>query len=328
MARSEKQKLKTMAVLDILRENTDDEHGITMPEIIEKLDAMGITAERKSVYKDIEHLQEYGYEISGDKEGGKYKYYLLDRNFELPELKLLVDAVQASKFISEKRSTELISKIEKQASKYQAKELHRQVYVANRVKTDYESVYYNIDDINLAINEDSQIEFDYFEWNMDKEMTMRENGHKTKISPWALMWDDENYYMVAFDGESEIIKHYRVDKIRHIKLTGEHRDGKLEFDGFDMASYAKETFGMFTGEPENVELEFDNNFIGVVLDRFGKDIMVINKGDKFRVHVDVNLSDQFFGWIMGLNDGVKIVGPENVVEAYKETLQKEVKKYK
>ncbi len=328
MARSEKQKLKTMAVLDILRENTDDEHGITMPEIIEKLDAMGITAERKSVYKDIEHLQEYGYEISGDKEGGKYKYYLLDRNFELPELKLLVDAVQASKFISEKRSTELISKIEKQASKYQAKELHRQVYVANRVKTDYESVYYNIDDINLAINEDSQIEFDYFEWNMDKEMTMRENGHKTKISPWALMWDDENYYMVAFDGESEIIKHYRVDKIRHIKLTGEHRDGKLEFDGFDMASYAKETFGMFTGEPENVELEFDNNFIGVVLDRFGKDIMVINKGDKFRVHVDVNLSDQFFGWIMGLNDGVKIVGPENVVEAYKEALQKEVKKYK
>ena len=328
MARSEKQKLKTMAVLDILRENTDDEHGISMPEIIEKLDAKGIQAERKSVYKDIETLQEYGFDISGDKVGGKYKYYLLDRNFELPELKLLVDAVQASKFISEKRSNELISKIEKQASKYQAKELHRQVYVANRVKTDYESVYYNIDDINLAINEDSQIEFDYFEWNMDKEMVMRENGHKEKISPWALMWDDENYYMVAFDGESETIKHYRVDKIRHIKLTNEHRDGKLEFDGFDMASYAKETFGMFTGEPENVELEFDNGFIGVVLDRFGKDIMVINKGDKFRVHVDVNLSDQFFGWVMALNEGVKIVGPENVVEAYKEVLEKEIKKYK
>lgn len=328
MARSEKQKLKTMAVLDILRENTDDEHGISMPEIIEKLDAMGITAERKSVYKDIEHLQEYGYEISGDKVGGKYKYYLLDRNFELPELKLLVDAVQASKFISEKRSNELIKKIESEASKHQAKELHRQVYVANRVKTDYESVYYNIDDINLAINEDSQIEFDYYEWNLDKEMTMRENGHKVNISPWALMWDDENYYMVAFDGESETIKHYRVDKIRHIKMTEEHRDGRLEFDGFDMASYAKETFGMFTGEPENVELEFDNSFIGVVLDRFGKDIMIINKGDKFRVHVDVNLSDQFFGWIMGLNDGVKIVGPENVVEAYKEALEKEIGKYK
>ena len=328
MARSENQKLKTMAVLDILRENTDDEHGISMPEIIEKLGARGITAERKSVYKDIETLQDYGYEISGEKEGGKYQYFLLDRNFELPELKLLVDAVQASKFISEKRSNELIAKIEKQASKYQAKELHRQVYVANRVKTDYESVYYNIDDINLAINEDSQIEFDYFEWNLDKEMVMRENGHKSEISPWALMWDDENYYMVAFDGESEMIKHYRVDKIRHIVRTGEHRDGRLEFDGFDMASYAKETFGMFTGEPENVELEFDNSFIGVVLDRFGKDIMVINKGDKFRVHVDVNLSDQFFGWIMGLNDGVKIVGPENVVEAYKKVLEKEIKKYK
>ena len=167
-----------MAVLDILRENTDDEHGITMPEIIEKLDAVGISAERKSIYKDVEELQDYGYEISKEKEGGKFKYFLLDREFELPELKLLVDAVQASKFISEKRSNELITKIEKQASKHQAKELHRQVYVTNRVKTDYESVYYNIDDINLAINEDSQIEFDYFEWTMDKEMAMRENGHK------------------------------------------------------------------------------------------------------------------------------------------------------
>ena len=187
MARSEKQKLKTMAVLDILRENTDDEHGISMPEIIEKLDAMGIKAERKSVYKDIDDLRDYGYEISKEQDGGKHRYYLLDRNFELPELKLLVDAVQASKFISEKRSNELIAKIEEQASKYQAKELHRQVYVTNRVKTDYESVYYNIDDINLAINEDSQIEFDYFEWTIDKEMAIRENGHKTMISPWALM---------------------------------------------------------------------------------------------------------------------------------------------
>ena len=316
-----------MAVLDILREHTDDEHGITMPELISKLDAMGIKAERKSVYKDIETLQEYGFDISKEKLGGKFQYFLLDRDFELPELKLLVDAVQASKFISEKRSNELIRKIEKQASKYQAKELHRQVYVANRVKTDYESVYYNIDDINLAINEDSQIEFDYYEWNLDKEMVERENAHKTKISPWALMWDDENYYMVAFDGESEIIKHYRVDKIRHIKMTDESRDGRLEFDDFDMAAYAKETFGMFTGEPENVELEFDNSFIGVVIDRFGKDIMVIKKGDKFTVHVDVNVSDQFFGWLLALRDGVKVVGPENVVDAYKEALKKELKKY-
>lgn len=323
MAKTEKQKLKLLALADIFKENADDENGITMSQIISELEARGISAERKSIYSDIQLLNDYGYDIQGNKVQGKFYYYLLDRDFELPELKLLVDAVQASKFITEKKSNELIKKIEKLAGKYQAKELQRQVYVANRIKTDYESVYYNIDDLNNAINHNKQIEFDYYEWTIQKKMELRPNGHKTDISPWALMWDDENYYMVAYESESGLIKHYRVDKMRKIQMTDNKRDGEAEFKRFDMAVYAKRVFNMFTGNEQNVKIEFDNKFIGVVLDRFGRDVMLIPSGEnKFTINVTVNVSNMFFGWIIGLGKGVKILGPENVVEQLKEEIKR------
>lgn len=315
MARSEKYKLKLMALIEILKENTDDEHGITMSQILRELDQRGISAERKSIYSDIQELNDYGYEIEGRKQKGTFYYYLLNREFELPELKLLVDAVQASKFISEKRSNELIKKIENLASKYQATQLQRQVYVANRIKTDNSNVYYNINDIHQAINENSQIAFDYYEWTLQKKMELRPNGQKDCISPWALMWDDENYYMVAYEGQSAQIKHYRVDKMRNIRIEEQPRDGKKAFESFDMAVYAKKVFSMFTGEEQNVKIEFDNRLIGVVIDRFGKDIMIIPKGaDKFVINVKVNVSNMFFSWIIGLGDGAKILEPQSVVD--------------
>ena len=309
MARSENQKQKVLALLDILKKNTDDEHGITMVQIISELESKGIKAERKAIYADINVLKEYGFDIQGNKESGTYYYKLIHRSFELSELKLLVDAVQASKFISQKRSNELIKKIEDQASKYQAMELQRQVYVANRVKTNYDSVLCNVDDLNLAINHNCKIQFDYYEWTLNKQMKIRENGHKTDISPWALTWDDENYYMVAFDGESGLIKHYRVDKMRKIKFLEASRDGKDEFKEFDMALYAKKMFGMFTGDEQRVKIQFDNKFIGVVIDRFGKDIMIVPKDNNtFTVNVNVSVSNMFFSWIIGLGKGVKILG--------------------
>ncbi|MCR5703591.1 MAG: WYL domain-containing protein [Eubacterium sp.] len=328
MAKSEKQKLKLIALLEILREYTDEEHGITMNEIIEQLDQREIKAERKSIYSDFALLNENGYEIAKNKEKGNVTYCLLNREFELPELKLLVDAVQASKFISEKKSNDLIRKIESLSSKYQATALQRQVYVANRVKTNYESVYYNIDDINQAVNQNSPISFDYYEWTLQKEMKLRENGQKKNISPWALMWDDENYYMVAYDKESEQIKHYRVDKMRKIRVMDGSRDGKEQFEKFDMAIYAKKVFNMFTGNEQNVKLEFHNRLIGVVMDRFGKDVMIIpNSEETFTIHVKVNVSNMFYGWIIGLGDGVKILGPEPVVDDFKAVLERTKKKY-
>lgn len=318
MARSENQKQKLLALLDILKRNTDDEHGITMAQIISELESKGIKAERKAIYADINVLKEYGYEIQGNKQNGTYYYKLVHRNFELSELKLLVDAVQASKFISQNRSNELIKKIESQASKYQAMELQRQVYVANRVKTNYDSVFSNVDELNLAINHNSKIQFDYYEWTLNKQMKIRENGHKTDISPWALTWDDENYYMVAFDGEKGFIKHYRVDKMRKIKLLNTPRDGKEKFEQFDMALYAKKMFGMFTGDEQNVKIQFDNKLIGVVIDRFGKDVIIVPKDENsFTINVKVSVSNMFFGWIIGLGNGAKILGPDNVIEKLK-----------
>lgn len=329
MARSEKQKLKILALAKIFEDFTDEENGITMSDIIAKLEEQGINAERKSIYSDIGQLNDFGYEIEGSKLNGTFYYYLLNRKFELPELKLLVDAVQASKFITEKKSNELIKKIEELASKKQASELQRQVYVANRIKTDNERIYLNVDEINKAINSNKQIDFQYYEWTLNKKMELRTNGEKKDISPWALMWDDENYYLVAYESESGLIKHYRVDKIRKIQILEKPRDGKEQFDKFDMAVYAKKVFNMFTGNEQNVKIEFDNGLIGVVIDRFGKDIMIIpSEQDKFVINVNVNISNMFFGWIIGLGKGAKILGPENVVEQLKQEIKRLNEQYK
>lgn len=329
MAKSENQKQKILVLLDLFKSKTDEEHGVTTADIIDYLAEHGIKAERKTVYADLNTLKEYGYEISKEKKDGNYYYTLLDRDFQLPELKLLVDAVQASKFISAKKSSELIKKIENLASVYQAKQLQRQVFVSNRIKTNYENVYYNVDELNLAINENRKIKFDYYEWNLSKEMVLRKNGHKNDISPWSLAWDDENYYLVAFDGNSGIIKHYRVDKMRKIEILDKARDGREEFEEFDAAKYAKKVFGMFTGDEQRVKIQFANKLIGVVIDRFGQDIMIIPKGvDQFVVNVNVKVSNMFLGWIIGLGDGAKILEPESVVDEVKQITERLKEQYK
>ena len=329
MAKSENQKQKILVLLDLFKSKTDEEHGVTTSDIIDYLAEHGIKAERKTVYADLNTLKEYGYEISKEKKDGNYYYTLLDRDFQLPELKLLVDAVQASKFITAKKSSELIKKIENLASVYQAKQLQRQVFVSNRIKTNYENVYYNVDELNLAINENRKIKFDYYEWNLSKEMVLRKNGHKNDISPWSLAWDDENYYLVAFDGNSGIIKHYRVDKMRKIEILDEARDGREEFEEFDAAKYAKKVFGMFTGDEQRVKIQFANKLIGVVIDRFGQDIMIIPKGvDQFVVNVNVKVSNMFLGWIIGLGDGAKILEPESVVDEVKQITERLKEQYK
>lgn len=329
MAKSENQKQKILVLLDLFKSKTDEEHGVTTSDIIDYLAEHGIKAERKTVYADLNTLKEYGYEISKEKKDGNYYYTLLNRDFQLPELKLLVDAVQASKFISAKKSSELIKKIENLASVYQAKQLQRQVFVSNRIKTNYENVYYNVDELNLAINENRKIKFDYYEWNLSKEMVLRKNGHKNDISPWSLAWDDENYYLVAFDGNSGIIKHYRVDKMRKIEILDKARDGREEFEEFDAAKYAKKVFGMFTGDEQRVKIQFANKLIGVVIDRFGQDIMIIPKGvDQFVVNVNVKVSNMFLGWIIGLGDGAKILEPESVVDEVKQITERLKEQYK
>ncbi len=328
MPRSSNQKLKLMYLMKILLERTDENHGITMSEIIDALAAYDIRAERKSLYDDIEYLRLYGLDIIGIKENRTYFYYVGNRQFELPELKLLVDSVQSAKFITAKKSDELIKKIEGLASKHEASQLHRQVFVAGRVKTMNESIYYNVDRIHAAIAGNSKITFQYFQWNVEKEMELRHDGAVYEVSPWSLSWNDENYYLIAYDSSEKMIKHFRVDKMLHIKSNGEKREGKWEFKSFDMAAYTRKTFGMYGGREERVHIECDNSFAGVMIDRFGKDISMIRLNDKrFAINVEVAVSRQFLAWIIGLGEGVKITGPDYVVGMMNEEIDRLVKQY-
>jgi predicted DNA-binding transcriptional regulator YafY len=245
------------------------------------------------------------------------------KQFEIVELKLLVDAIQSSKFITEKKSNELIKKLTGFASDYEAKQLKRQVFVHGRIKTMNESIYYNVDVIHTAIAQNAKITFQYFQWDVHKKMVLRHGGALYEVSPWSLSWDDENYYLIAYDSREGIIKHFRVDKMLHIKIKDEKREGKSSFREFDMAAYAKKTFGMFAGEEQTVKLLCDNSLAGVIIDRFGKDVMIVPvDGAHFEVNARVAVSRQFFGWVMALGDGIRILEPESVVEQMREEIRR------
>lgn len=316
MAKSANQKLKLFYILRMLEENTDEDHVLSTQEIIARLAANDIKAERKSIYDDMECLADLGYDVLYKKDKTGNGYYLGERAFELAELKTLVDAVQASRFLSVKKSRALIKKLEKQVSRHQAGQLQRQVYVAGRVKTENERIFYNVDTIYKAIEQNVAISFVYLEWSLSKELKPKKQENYF-VSPWALIWEDENYYLAAYDSKAGIIKHYRVDKMGEVCLTDTKREGREQFEKTNPAEYTKQTFGMFGGREETVTLELPDRLVGVVLDRFGKetDIRKLETGG-FRVRIKAVVSGQFFGWLAGLGSGAVIVSPETVCESY------------
>ena len=329
MPKGSKQKFKLYRLAQIMQEQTDEDHFITMPQIMAALAEYDITADRKSVYADLRDLEVLGIEVEGEPVGNRYHYHVVDRPFELPELKLLVDAIQSSKFITEKKTNALIRKLEKLVSKYDAQKLQRQVFVSGRIKTMNESIYYTVDAIHNAISENKKIRFQYFQWNVKKEMELRHNGGWYHISPWGLLWENENYYLVGYDDKADKIKHYRVDKMLHIKLSNESRDGKEHFKKLDMADYAKKSFGMFGGKEQTVKLLVKNSLAGVIIDRFGKNVMLIPTDDEhFTVNVDVHVSRQFLGWVFSLGEDIKIVGPDEVVDEMKKEINRIINQYK
>lgn len=328
MPKGTNQKFKLYRLAQIMLEYTDEEHYITMPEIIDALGTYRVTADRKSIYADLRDLEILGIDVEGEPVGNRYHYHVVDRPFELPELKLLVDAIQSSRFITEKKSNALIRKLEKFVSRYDAQKLQRQVYVSGRIKTMNESIYYTVDAIHNAISMNKKIRFQYYQWNVQKEMELRHNGAWYCISPWGLSWEGENYYLVGFDQEAGKIKHYRVDKMLHIRIMEEAREGKEHFQRLDMADYTRKSFGMFGGKEQNVRLLVDNELAGVMIDRFGKDVMMIPSGENhFTVNVDVRVSRQFLGWVFSLGEQVEILSPEEVRTAMKEEIQKHMRQY-
>ncbi len=328
MPKSEKQKQKLLYIIKMLQEKSDEAHPIKMEAILEMLDHEGIKAERKSIYNDMDTLRDFGYDIvlTKGKNGG---YFLAYRDFDVAELKVLVDAVQASRFITTKKSKDLIRKITTLAGEHEAKNLKREVYVMNRIKSENEAIYYNVDEIHRAIEVNKQITFKYLEYSVNKEAVPRRNGKTYIVSPRALAWNEEKYYLIAYDAEEDKIKNYRVDKIKDINVSEEPRIILDRDRNFDVAEYCNRAFGMYCGDDETITVQFPNRLIGVVIDRFGKEVNIYNSGpDSFETRLNVSVSPQLFGWLTGLGEDVKIVKPERVVEQYKQYIQDIMKQYK
>ena len=316
MPKTENQKLKLLLLKDYLEQNTDPEHPASIHDLTAHLEANGVSAERKSIYRDIQLLIDYGCDIVATR-GKNAGYCMASSAFDLAELKLLADAVLASKFLTERKSGQLLRKLGRLTSRHQAVELRRDLVVSGRVKSMNESVIYNVDALHAAIRADSRICFRYFEWDRDKKRVFRRGTRLA--SPYALCWDDANYYLIAHTAEHGIT-HFRVDKMTEIRQTGEPRVRTAQTQALDLASYGKQVFGMFNGSLRPVRMRFENSLAGVVIDRFGKDIMLIPDGpEHFTCMAELMVSPIFYGWIASFGTRVRILSPEDVVAGFRES---------
>lgn len=324
MPRNAGQKAKLLHLLQILWTETDLDHRLTVPQLLEKLQARGITAERKSIYSDLKTLEEeFGFDIlplSHDRQGCA----LGSRSFELPELSMLVDMVQSSRFLTAEKAAQLTDKLTGQASRWQAEQLRRQIWRAGPVaKAENQRIYYTLDQLNEAILHDRQVSFQYIDWTLDGR-AHRHGGQRYLASPWALIFQDDNYYLVAFDAAAGRIKHFRIDRIDNAREEEGERLGRQAFEDAHPSSYAKRMFGMYGGREERVQLHCGAELVNAVRDRFGMDAVILPDPDRtgFTVQVLVSVSPQFFAWVFGFGDRMQILSPPSVREEYRARLHR------
>lgn len=324
------QKLKLPILQKLLLAQTDEDHGLTVEQMIRELARQGITAERKSIYHDINALRDCGMDIICTRKDGRTVYFVGERDFQLPELKLLVDAVQSSRFITRNKSEQLIRKLEQLTSRYQAKQLQRSVYVWGRAKTTNERIYLNVDAIHTAIARHKKIAFHYFRVGPDRRRIPRNGGKEYLVSPYALSWGEDNYYLIGHYPKYGITN-FRVDRMEKIRIVEDPALPSKEAAGgveLDLSQYSMRTFGMYNGPLRQLDLQFDDRLAEVVLDRFG-DSAFIACGDDgtFTVTVRVKVSPIFFGWMMNFGTQAKILAPADVAKQYAQAAQEVAKMY-
>ena len=325
MPKSDNQKLKIFYILDYLEAHSNEKNPVRASDLIAMLDRQhNIRCDRKTVYSDIAALQQYGVDIVSlpGKNGG---YYIASRNFELPELKLLIDAVQSSRYLTEKKSRELIEKLCSQCNEQDAKLMRRTVLVSGRVKSMNETIYYNVDAIQEAIAQNRQITFRYFDWDFGGKRKYREKEYLA--SPYGLCQDNENCYLLAFSGRHGVTS-YRVDRMSDIQLTEEKRIPCPELTGKALHDHANRLFQMYSGDALDVKMRFHRSLLNVVIDRFGKDTMLIPDGDDWFVFtVKVAISPMFLSWVVGFGAKAKILYPQSVVDACKDLCREAMSQY-
>ena len=321
MARQGQQKRKLLVLQDYLLRQSDEQHPLTMQQILDELDRQGIPAERKSIYDDLETLRQHGRDIVTVRSGVQTGYFIANRDFQLPELRLLVDAVQSSRFLTHRKSMELIEKLERLASVHEAQQIHRSVSVVRRIKNMNESIYINVDTIQSAMAADRQVRFRYFDYDVSRSRVLRRDGEAYHISPYGLTWDNQNYYMIGYDADAGELRHYRVDRMTALSVDEAARTGDAALKTLDMAQYTGQVFSMFDGEERQVLLRFRNHLAGAVIDRFGSEVPLTPDGDEhFTTRVGVRVSPQFFGWLCGFGDEVQLLAPADVAEEYRQHL--------
>ncbi len=322
MAKTQNSKLKLMVLMKILLEETDAEHPLTLAQIAELLLQYGISAERKSLYSDIDLMREFGLDVQTVKQK-HFGYYIGARDFELAELRLLVDVVQSSRFITRKKSEQLIKKLEGLASRHQAKTLHRQVFVVERVKAPNERIYSSVELLHSAITASRMVELRYFEYTVNKTKRFRNEGKRYTVSPYALMWAGDFYYLVCYcEKHPGKFTHFRVDRMEDVRMLTKKRLSAKETVGseLDVAKYGNSLFSMYGGVTEKVRLYCANTLVNVVLDRFGINVPLMpdEDGEHFTALVDVAVSPMFLGWLCSFGKDMRVLSPQPVAELVKQ----------
>ena len=332
MAKMFGEKLKILYLRDYLLKYSDENHPVTLQDILSYLAGLEIAAERKSIYRDLKTLGK-GSSSDASEEGScsgygmdivkkKDRYYVGTRDFTLQEIKILIDMVQSSNSITKRKTAELIEKISTLVSVYEAKTLNRTVYVRNRVKVMNESVYRNVDKISEAINNDEAIRFQYFTYNLQKQKELRHHGKKHIVSPFALIWVDQNYYLLGYNHEFREMRPFRVDRMTAVTTIVGPRQGKNDFEKIDIATFTTKVFHMYTGEIKLVQMRFQKFLVDAVIDRFGEDVMLFPDGeDAFTISTEVAVSPQFYGWLAGFGKSAEILAPESVREGMAEHIR-------
>ncbi|MDO5155330.1 MAG: WYL domain-containing protein [Eubacteriales bacterium] len=304
---------RILYVLKILWLETDEEHPLTAGQIVKKLSTYGITCERKSVYRDLEELEAFGFDILTNQRGS----FLGSRIFELPELQILMDAVQSAKFVTQDKTEQMIHKLGMLTTQEEAKGLKKQVLRRTSAKTENESIYYNVDLLLRAFQENTKISFSYYVWSVDGRLVPKKNGQKYVISPWFLQWEGQQYYLIGYDSQANQMKHFRLDKMKYIEMLHQKREGKEVYDGLNLEEYSREHFRMYQGERLVVTLQCENALAGAMLDHFGTALwMHAVDAHHFSIVVSVIVSDKFFGWIASYGGKIRIMDPISVREQF------------
>lgn len=309
---------RLLFLIKMLNNCTDEEHQVTVAEIVDCLEKNGFHTNLKTLRNDIELLSNNGFDIVRVPTR-PVKYFMGSRKYELPELKLLIDAVSSSRFITQKKSRELAKKLTSEASEYQRKELRRNIVATHRIKPNNESVYYTVDTVNDAINQGRQIAFKYIDYTPELKKVFRNNGEVYELSPYALFWNEDYYYVVGYSKKHENVSVFRADRLYKPEILDEKAIKKP--DDFNLEAYSKQIFEMYDGEPVSVRLGCRNDLAKYVVDRFGDKLETKPlSAESFEVTVDVALSPTFYGWLFGFAGGIRILGPSEVIAEYNEML--------